>query len=352
MVLAVCPLLVLTGNFVFTKCKVMDYLVCGSDLSKDQIDFAFCSGSSKVVFGSGLIPNDAKNIKKFINKLKSFNSDYDVWVCCEHTGNYGLLFISLLIKHGIKVAVMSSLEIIRSSGISRGKSDPIDARRISLFGAVNFHKLKSYELPEHKLLKIKSLLSIRDLYVKTRTSYKNALKSHTLVIGIVDLKKELKSMEKQISNLNKLILETEKQISNLIQADDEIGKSFGKIVQVTGIGLICAANILVTTNNFKSFDNARKFNCYCGMAPFPHSSGSSVKRKSKTSKLRNRNLKKLLFSAVTSAIVHDNQLKTYYKRKKAEGKATNVVKNAVACKLISRVFAVVKREEPFLKLEY
>lgn len=330
----------------------MDYLVCGIDISKDQIDFAFCLGSTREIFESSFLPNDTKSINNLIKQIKVLSVDYDVWVCCEHTGNYGLLLISLLLKNGIKLAVVSSLEIIRSSGISRGKSDPIDAKRISLYGAVNVHKLKQFELPEHKLLKIKSLLSVRDLHVKTRTSYKNALKSHAFANGIVDLKRELKNLDKLISKLNKLIAEIENQITDLIKLDDEISKSFDKITQVTGIGLICAANILVTTNNFKSFDNARKFNCYCGMAPFPHSSGSSVNRKSKTSMLRNRNLKKLLFSAVTSAIVHDQQLRSYYKRKIAEGKAVNVVKNAVACKLTSRVFAVAKRDEPFLKLAY
>lgn len=33
-----------------------------------------------------------------------------------------------------------------------------------------------------------------------------------------------------------------------------------------------------------------------------------------------------------------------------EGKHFMSVKNAVACKIVYRVFAVVKREEPFLKL--
>ncbi|KFF28994.1 transposase, partial [Chryseobacterium piperi] len=44
------------------------------------------------------------------------------------------------------------------------------------------------------------------------------------------------------------------------------------------------------------------------------------------------------------------ELKSYYQRKKQQGKAHNSIINAVCCKIVYRIFAVVKREEPFVNL--
>ena len=45
---------------------------------------------------------------------------------------------------------------------------------------------------------------------------------------------------------------------------------------------------------------------------------------------------------------HDPQLKEYYNMKKDEGKNSMLVLNNIRCKLISRVFAVVNRETPYI----
>ena len=61
-------------------------------------------------------------------------------------------------------------------------------------------------------------------------------------------------------------------------------------------------------------------------------------------------MKALLSIAVFAAITHDPDLKTYYKRKVAEGKPKGVVRNAVKNKMIQRVFSVVNRKSPYVKL--
>ena len=108
--------------------------------------------------------------------------------------------------------------------------------------------------------------------------------------------------------------------------------------------------MIVLTNNFTNFQNPRKFNCYAGLAPFEHTSGNSIKGKTKTSKLRNKKIKTVLFNGANSAIIYDEELKAYYKRKKEQGKAHNSIINSVCCKIVYRMFAVVKREQPFVNL--
>jgi len=48
------------------------------------------------------------------------------------------------------------------------------------------------------------------------------------------------------------------------------------------------------------------------------------------------------------AVRHDKELKTYYERKIAEGKAKMLVINNVRCKLLARTFAVINRKTLFI----
>ena len=49
-----------------------------------------------------------------------------------------------------------------------------------------------------------------------------------------------------------------------------------------------------------------------------------------------------------SAIQHYEEFKTYYERKKKEGKHVMSVLNAIKNKLVLRIFAVVKNNEPYV----
>ena len=56
----------------------------------------------------------------------------------------------------------------------------------------------------------------------------------------------------------------------------------------------------------------------------------------------------MLSRGANSAAKHDPEIKAYFKRKSIEGKDHKVIINAISCKLINRVFAVIKRQTPFV----
>lgn len=126
--------------------------------------------------------------------------------------------------------------------------------------------------------------------------------------------------------------------------------TFALLTSIIGVGPITAINCIVETENFTKFTIGRKFSCHCGVAPFPHESGSSVRGQTRTNPACNKRLKAIFYAAATTAEIHDPQLKQYKIRKLKEGKNKFSVKNAVANKLILRVFSVVKRGTPYVKL--
>lgn len=331
------------------KCKSMKNLFCGIDISKDFLDYAFCNEENKSIITIEKIENDKKRIIGLIKHLKKESDGGKVWVCFEHTGNYGLVLASVLSEFDIDYSMVPSLEILRSSGIVRGKTDAVDAKRIAMYLAVNNYKLKPTKLPSDEIMKIKTLLTLRQQYVKIRTQFKNSVKSLKISAKIIPLRDEIKQQEKEISRYDSLIKKIEIQIKDIIKTNEQLYENYKKIIDILGIGLIIASLFLVSTNNFTAFDNPRKFNCYCGLAPFEHSSGTSVKGRTKTSNYRNKELKAALFKAAITAIAHDKEINLYYNRKISEGKHKMSVINAVSCKIVYRVFSVVNRDEPYLR---
>lgn len=159
-----------------------------------------------------------------------------------------------------------------------------------------------------------------------------------------------------INSLNILIQKTEDQMLSIVCKSPEIKRSYDLISSVKGIGLINALNTIVYTNNFKSFDSPRKYACYIGVAPFDHTSGTSVRGKTQVSKICRTQQKSELSMAARCAIIYDPGLRKYYQRKMKEkggGREMHgIVLNAVKFKLILRMFAVVKSGVPYKILNY
>ena len=108
-------------------------------------------------------------------------------------------------------------------------------------------------------------------------------------------------------------------------------------------------NVIIATGEFTRITDTKKFACYAGVAPFEHTSGSSIRGKTRVSKMANMAMKKLLHLAAISAIQYCEEIKTYYERKVLAGKNRMSVINAVRNKLITRIFMCVKQERIYQK---
>lgn len=326
----------------------MKTLLVGIDISKDWLDYSTCCKEELTPSKSKRVDNNANGILKMLSSLRK-RQDTELWICFEHTGNYGLLLSSILQINSVKYSAVPAMEIKRSQGITRGKSDEVDAQRIAEYAAVHAHKIRPSELPSENLLKVKQLLTYRDQLVKIKTQLMNSKKSFQLVEQVVELEYISNNIQEKIHGLEADIKHIEKQIEGHIKSNKTLKNNYDLITSVKGIGLVVAAFMLVYTQNFEAFDDPRKFNCYTGIAPFENSSGLT-KGRSSTSNFGHKRIKTLIYNGANSATTHDPQLKAYYNRKKNEGKKHNCIMNAVACKLVARAFATVKRQTPYVTL--
>lgn len=281
--------------------------------------------------------------------LQNGESKQNLW-CFEHTGLYSLQLATYLSENEIPFCMLSALEIKRSLGIVRGKNDKIDAKRIAEYAFLRRDKLIPTTLPSESLQKMKQLLSLRERMVTQRAGYLTSRKELVDVFKGSNVPEMLTAQANLINALSKNIQLVEEKIRAIIASDAEIASQFKLITSVVGIGFVIAAHFIVTTNGFTRFSEARKYACYCGVVPFERQSGTSLKSKGKVSNMANKKMKSLLDRAASTAILHDPELKLYYNRRVREGKAKRSALNTIRAKIIYRVFAVIKREAPYVKI--
>ena len=97
---------------------------------------------------------------------------------------------------------------------------------------------------------------------------------------------------------------------------------FGELlVSLAGIGPRTGARILAEIGDGSRFANGSKLASYAGLAPVTRQSGTSLKGESK-SRRGNHRLKNAMFLAAFASL-RDPESKTFYDRKRAEGKKHN-----------------------------
>jgi len=317
--------------------------IIGADLSKGSIDLFSHSFQAHLK-----IANTASGFRQMLKWLKDqkINSS-QAMIVMEHTGLYSYHMEIFLHEHKISFTKVSALAIKRSLGLVRGKNDKIDAQRIARYGSEKRDMLILANRPSKVIERLRMLLSSRNRLVRHRASlicaikeYKNILKQSDLII---------KSQLILVKNFTEQIKKVEAEISELMTKEQLVNQNFQLLKTIKGVGKVVATAAIIKTGNFTQFSNARKFACYCGTAPFEHSSGKSIRRKTRISHLADKEMKTLLDQSAKSAIQYDKELKSFYQRRIATGKSKKSTINIVRNKILYRMFAVIKRQTPFIE---
>jgi transposase len=322
----------------------------GIDVSKDTLDF------SVVIDGKILqhycIKNSAREIKSIVNKImKSFGATVDDTIfCMEHTGLYNLPLVKWLQSYQGKMWLESGVHIRKTLGLVRGKNDKVDSARIAMYAYINRHQIKLWKAPRKVIERIAALLSQRARLSKARKQLTTANQEQRQFIDKDIMISLNKYTSKTVVVINKQIEAIGSEILGLIKEDEKLDRMYQVISSVHGIGFVTASYILVTTNEFININNPKKYACYSGVVPFEHSSGSSVRGKTRVSHMANKNIKTLLHLAALSTIQVQGDLHEYYHRKVAEGKNKMCVLNAIRNKLILRIFACVNQNREYEKI--
>jgi transposase len=325
------------------KNKAMQNLqhIIGADLSKKTIDLFFRSHLK--------ISNNIVGFTEMIRWLKQQSINRSkVLIVMEHTGLYSFCFEDFLHKHYIAFTKVPALEIKKSMGMTRGKTDKIDARRIARYGYEKRDILTPEPEKSRELQRLQLLHATRERLVKHKAAMLNALEEYHN-IGIASKDPIMLCQIRMVQQFEKEIKKIELEIDTLIDANPSIKQNQSLLMSIKGIGKVLSLETIIKTRNFTCFHSARKFACFCGTAPFPYDSGTSIKKRTKVDHQADKRMKTLLDLSAKTAIQYDKELKEYYLRRTANGKSKMSTINIVRNKILYRMFAVVKRQTPFVE---
>lgn len=328
----------------------MDYNVfIGIDVSKETLDFAVWLDNQHLT--SYKINNDRKSVSELLKKLSStLNLPTECWLfCLEHTGIYCYPVLECLKAKGHSVWLENASKIIAFHALQRGKNDELDAIRIAQYACYKQHSVVLWEPPRQEIMKLKSLLKLRDRLLVTRKRLKAPLKEEKDMKAGSWTIEHARLVDPILKKVDLQLAKLEKQIEMCIHQDETLNHLFSLMTSVRGVGMVVAANVLVVTNEFKTISDPRKMACQSGVAPFSYESGKSIKGRAKVSHRASKPMKALLNMAARSAVSSQGELQDYYLRKVGQGKNKMLVLNAVRNKIIHRIYACVRDNRKYEK---
>jgi transposase len=321
---------------------MQNQLIAGIDVSSTTLDICVSNDQRQQSF---VISNDVKSIVKFFSTYKE-----QLIIGMENTGRYNWALYEALKQTTHRVFVVSPLHLKKSMGLVRGKDDKTDAVRIAAFIRKNHTELPEWRPSSQAIQKLKVLLTERNARIKTKKQllkqqYDYAKMKH------LGLDKSLMKLNKQhLVLIGKQIERLEQQIEAVIRADEQLYPQVQLIRTIPGVGKVLSWMMLAKTEGFQTITEPRKMACYSGVVPFANQSGTSLKGRHRVSSYADKAIKAVLHLAAMSAIRLKNDLQHYYLRKVAEGKNKMSALNAVRNKIIHRIFAVIKKQQPYENL--
>jgi len=277
--------------------------------------------------------NDKKGFKQFF-KILNKNA-----ICImEATGYYHYQLASFLDENNILTSVVNPLSVKRFIQVylSKIKTDKADAKMICLYAQTI--KLKFWKGSSKNQIESLQLSRSIDFYMKQSTALKNKINSEKVLgnpckIVVLSLKKSLKRLQREMKVL-------EEELIELVRLENK--DLLTRLESIPGVGRKTAVSLIVLTDGFKRFDKANQLCSYAGLTPIVRQSGSSVKGKSRISKMGNSKLRKLLFMCSLTSCKHNKGCKEIYDRIVAKGKSKKLALIAVCNKILKQAFAIAK----------
>jgi transposase len=319
----------------------------GIDVSKLHLDLALLVGGR--VMTSMRIENQPKDIQAALQKLTTTHAVAlkQCVFCLEHTGIYSAHLVGLLEQQELAIWLEHPLQIKYSLGLQRGKNDRIDAQRIAQYAYKNRESVRLWKPTRKLITQLQHLTRLRERLLSANNSLKVALAEGKPFSDKDTHQLLAKHCRASLTALQKDLQAVEKQIQHLIDSDERLSQLFNQLTSIPGIGPVTASELIISTNEFKDFDSPKKLACYAGVAPFEHSSGKSVRGRTRVSHQANKRLKTLLQMAAMRTVRLKNNFARYYQRKVEEGKNEMLVLNAVRNKLLHTLFALVKHNQKY-----
>ena len=270
---------------------------------------------------SFVVANTASALRTFAKRL-----DACCLVICEATGGYEARLLASLVAAKVPAHRADARKVkafIRSFG-TLGKSDKIDAKGLSRYGAERQTRLVRWQARDESRISLQTLVLTRNDLVKSRTAFQNRLAAPQSQAA----RPHLKAVS---AKLNAEIAKIEAKIGELERNSQPLRQALEILTGIVSIGATTASALLALMPELGTL-NRRQVASLGGLAPHPNQSGEQ-ERYRRTRGGRSA-VKDALFMAALSASRYHPTLSLLYQRLIQRGKKQIVALAAVRRKLL------------------
>ena len=309
----------------------------GIDISKQTLD---CCLISDGIFYERKFYNDSGGIAKLQKWLDEHGADHTLHCCCEATGTYYEESAKALARR-YKMSVVNPRTIkgFGTAVMNRSKTDRQDARLIARYcQTMNPEEWKPPESSHRQLQELVSYIArTKHQRASEQTKYKTApdfIKPH---------------IQETINHFTKLIASLQKELQDYYRDNPEQDKRRKKLKSIDGIGENSAAVLCsIITDRFK---HAKQLVAYLGLDPKEHQSGTSVKGRTRISKIGKSETRAALYMPALVAY-RMGAFPNFTARLEAKGKPPKLIIVAIMRKLVVIAFHLLKNGENFDRSRY
>jgi transposase len=309
----------------------------GIDVSKENLEVTLLTAEGQQQ--KGQFANTQSGFKKLQGWLKKrrFKS---LQVCLEATNVYWEEVAEFLHQQGYQVSVVNPARIkgFAQSQLRRNKTDPLDSEVIAQFCVALKPALWRPPTPEQRQLR--ALVRHQRALLKTLTQQTNRQATCKEPAVKASLKRIIETLQTEIEQIRQ-------QIEAFIQEQPELKQQYDLLISIKGIGPTCAAVLLAEMYDLADYENAPAAAADAGLTPSHYTSGKTVHRKPKLSKIGKASVRAILFLPAMTAMQHNPLVCALKQRLQARGKAWLVIVSAAMRKLIHLAYGVLKNQTPF-----
>lgn len=381
----------------------------GIDVAKRQHTAMILDEQGQVIQRAFTFRNDRAGFDQLLTKIKALPAP--VTIGLEATGHYWLALYEHLTRLDYIVLVLNPLQIAayRRTGIRKRKTDRHDAYWIADF--VRIGGGQPCHVPQQVILQIRELARFRfrlieqigdckrktisvldrvfpeyetffsNLFIHTSrrllqeavtaqefadfplqelhslltsasrgrfglTKAQQIITTATRSVGVSFLadaaRLELRCLLNQIEFLEAQVADVDAALDALLQQTEQY------LTTIPGVGPASAAAFLGEIGDIHRFPTLEKLVAYSGIDATVYQTGEFEGDQAHMSKRGSPYLRHALWLAATMARQYDPELKAYYERRRAEGKAHGAIMGAICRKLLARVYVVLRENRPYV----
>jgi len=271
--------------------------------------------------------------------------------CLESTGVYGNALAHFLYHQGCQTvsvvnpaATAALTAAFAKSQLARNKTDKTDAIRIARYAQAL--RPAAWTPPAPEIAYLQALSRRRDALLQMRTMESNRLE--TAPLGDPATAQPIaESIHTVIDLLDAQIASIEKQMHDHIDQTPSLRERRDLLDSIPGIAETTATALLAEMPDITAFADAPTLAAFVGLTPRQKESGSSIRGRSRLSKMGSARIRKALYWPAITAMRHNAAVKALRTRLLARGKDQRAIRGAAMRKLLHIVYGVLKSGKPF-----